>query len=100
MYVSMEIERRKEIEINDTVKEGNCTNVALIREQRGSNTPVAIAQVYHREITPTVIIFPITIQYPETKCDGNTRPVCNTSCRILVQQARVAALTATVRSQM
>ena len=49
MYVSIEIERGKEIEIDDTAEEeGNCTNAASIREQRGSNTPVAIAQVYHR----------------------------------------------------
>jgi hypothetical protein len=54
MYVSIEIERGKEIEIDDTAEEGNCINAASIREQRGSNTPVAIAQVYHREITPTV----------------------------------------------
>jgi len=54
MYVSIEIERRKKIEIDDTVEEGNCTNAASRREQRGSNTPVAIAQVYHRDITPTV----------------------------------------------
>jgi len=64
MYVSIEIERGKEIEIDDTAEEGNCTNAASIREQRGSNIPVAIAQVYHREITPPSDWHRVSDHYP------------------------------------